>query len=332
MINTTQAQASAKNVVYQITSLSPSSLITLFEIDATSLAADMGVIDNDAKLFRFHNNISLINTNIKWNGEWYIAAPISAEGFDLNAKGTLPTPRLGISVNPDGVSLIGTLKDRIRVIGDLVGAKVTRIRTFAAYIDRENFLDDLPDGFVPDPNSELPRDIYYIDRKSMETKMSIEWELASVLDVEGIQLPLRRVIARCCQFSYRGDGCFYEYNSRRDTTEHGSNSSLPQAAPPIATSVNEMITDIISPSKLIDMGAWDSTKDYVIGHSVYITKNNLKYYFVAKVSNKNQQPPDKNFWIADVCSKDIVGCRKRWSSIGHGYLPFGGFLSCNRVG
>ena len=60
---------------------------------------------------------------------------------------------------------------------------------------------------------ELTPDIYYIDRKSIEDKVSITYDLASLLDVEGVKLPSRLLLSKNCPFAYRGEGCLYEYGS-----------------------------------------------------------------------------------------------------------------------
>ena len=84
------------------------------------------------------------------------------------------------------------LKYAIRDLDSLVGAKLTRTRTFAKYLDCQNFYSDCsnlitgtgsellsntapaPEGFDPDPNAYFPPDIYYIDRKSGENKNTVE--------------------------------------------------------------------------------------------------------------------------------------------------------------
>src|SRR3990167_7274394 len=131
-MNINQAQTSLKNLNAELFSLLPSTLVTLFEIDVTDLSDELGIeLGNDAKLFRFHNNVKLLNTSIIWQGNTYIAAPVIADGFETSSKGKLPRPRLGISVNGEGIEALAILKNTLRDLEDLVGAKVTRRRTFA---------------------------------------------------------------------------------------------------------------------------------------------------------------------------------------------------------
>lgn len=327
-----QAQTSAKRIISESTSLSPANVVTLFEIELNTIANDRGIfLSENSKFFRFHNNIKLFSTSIFFQGKEYYAIPILASGFEFSSRGTLPVPKLSLSVNEEGELILALLKDSIRKLGDLIGAKVTRKRTFSKYLDAVNFPNNTaPEGFSPDSNAEFTPEIYYIDRKSNETKSVIEFELASILDVENIQLPGRMVFGERCVWHYRGEGCLYEYAVRRDTDIHGSTSSLPIHAPPVANYQDELIEDIISPTKISDPELYQSGKTYAKGSAVFITKTGRNYYFIAKVEGVTASPPNLNYWEPDECSKTIRGCRLRWANLGNGFLPFGGFPGVNR--
>jgi lambda family phage minor tail protein L len=113
----------------------------------------------------------------------------------------------------------------------LEGAKLTRIRTLARFIDAANFesADYLltEDNFAlmyedstfiyqevgnpfgaPDPTAEFPREIFFVDRKSAENRDVVEFELASAFDMAGIRAPKRQCITRC-QWVYRSAECSY---------------------------------------------------------------------------------------------------------------------------
>lgn len=320
----------------ELCSLTPSAVIELFEIDVTQIAVDVGVLNSsdltynyNAGVFRFHNNIKLLGTSIWWKGIEYIALPIQAEGFEMNSKGTLPTPKLRLSVSDDGVPLLSALKEKIYQIGDLTGAKVTRIRTFLKYLDAKNYLSEIVNDVLdPDSNVELPRDVYYIDRRSAENKMVLEFELASLLDIEGVKLPGRLVNATKCLHQYRGEGCNYEYRVRK-TSIHGD-ATLPTTAPAVANDKDEQFTDILGVTTIKDKGQWQGNTLYLKGDSVYITKNNLNYYFVASTDNPLTGPPNSKYWVSDSCSKLVAGCRIRWATRSNA-LPFGGFPSVNKL-
>ena len=236
-----QARKSIKSLMYEATNLSPSSLIHLFEFDLTSVVKsigsslvndgeDIGIAFGDpddadnANILRFHNNIKVIDSYIFWQGKTYFPAPIQAEGFDISSRGTLPTPVLRITAQKEEeIEALSILRRTVHKYGDIIGAKVTRIRTFAKYLDAKNFSDisqvdstqgaypsPFPDEYEPDPYAEFPRDVFYVERKSSENKVNLEYELSALIDVEGIKLPRRVVLSQKCGFTYRGCGCFYE--------------------------------------------------------------------------------------------------------------------------
>ena len=239
IIDKGQAKKSIKSLMYQVTSLSPSSLIHLFEFDLTSVVKSIGssLVDDgedvgisftddedNSNILRFHNNIKVIDSYIFWQGKTYFPAPIQAEGFDISSRGTLPTPILRITAQKEEeIEALSILRRAVHKYGDIVGSKVTRIRTFAKYLDAKNFSDiseadstqgvypsPFPDEYEPDPYAEFPRDVFYVERKSSENKVNLEYELSALMDVEGIKLPRRVVLSQKCGFSYRGCGCFYE--------------------------------------------------------------------------------------------------------------------------
>ncbi|MEK6879970.1 MAG: phage minor tail protein L, partial [Nanoarchaeota archaeon] len=286
---------------------------------------------------RFHNNVKLLDTPITWKGNQYVAAPVQAIGFEMNGRGTLPTPKLAISVNPEGIPALALLKQQLSQLDDLIGAKVTRIRTYAENLDPINFLGTNINYSTYDPTiepPELPRDIYYIDRKSAENKTIIEFELASILDVEGVKLPNRMVLANRCTATYRCEGCLYEYKVRFNEEIHGDAvaSNLPDEAPPMANDKDELITEIIN-APIVNPVPFDNNnlRLYLKGASVYITKNGVPYYFVAKTPFPKIGPPDLRYWIADQCSKSIKGCKIRWKDEGAGTLPFVAFPGTDRI-
>ena len=239
------AQSSFKSVSAELANLNPSAIITFFEIDVTNVMesnniSNLGVEadaygvtqDVQGNILRFHNSINVFNSFLKWQGFTYYPAPIQGEGFETSSRGTLPTPTLTIATQGSQQDLMGLLRHQIRKFGDVVGAKVTRIRTFAKYLDVDNFLavnsegkvspnalqdmatenlGEIPIGFEPDPYAELPRDIYYIERKESENKSILRYQLSSNLDLEGVKIPKRLILANRCMFDYRGPGCWYQH-------------------------------------------------------------------------------------------------------------------------
>ena len=67
--------------------------------------------------------------------------------------------------------------------------KLTRIRTFARFLDAANFTDG---NLLADATQHLPIEVWFIDRKSNEDGQSMQFELASSLDLISIRLPRRQ--------------------------------------------------------------------------------------------------------------------------------------------
>ena len=176
----------------------PGAIIELFELQLNT--AQHGTND----LYRFHAGTSLNNNgSVYWGGNEYIPFPIEADGFEYSGNGQLPRPKIRVS------NILSTITALLLTLPDgLEGAKVTRIRTLARYIDAVNF----PSGvspYSPDPTAEFPREIYTIDRKTVENRDVVEFELAAAFDLAGVSAPKRQCIANICQWVYKSTECGY---------------------------------------------------------------------------------------------------------------------------
>lgn len=351
----------SRDIRENLLSSSPSQLIELFEIDFSEIhpvtktlsygnnqPTNMGVlrIYNNFNLFKLTNNPYGI---INWQNNSYYPFPIKAEGFEYNSSTTLPTPKISISnFSPDNSnnSFYNYIRMQIQSLDDIIGAKFTRIRTFLKYLNSSNFQE----GYnIYATNTgiyeiELPKDIYYIDRKTIENASIVEYQLNTILDLENLTFPGRTIYSKKCPFQYRGEGCCYEYNSRltslhsgiyADTVNPDFNVKGLLTAPPVATENNQLFIGGIFPTGQIgasaifritgsnqgsngslgNSGAWNINNTYVSGDFVFLENKNLKNYFVCiknHISNVFDTPLNKNYWEADVCSKDISACRLRW--------------------
>ena len=112
-----------------IQAIAPSALIELFQLELNVLQHGI------AETYYFHAGTSLSNNGeVVWNGQPYMALPIEVEGFEYSGQGTLPRPKLRIS------NIMSTITALILTLPEgLEGAKLTRIRTLARFIDSENF-------------------------------------------------------------------------------------------------------------------------------------------------------------------------------------------------
>jgi len=159
------------NFAETTTSLTPGCYIELFEVDTTVIGG--------GDVFRFVPHGYDVS-NVFWQGEEYIRFPVEIEGFEWNATSQAP-PQPSLRLSNVNKFVLGA----VLTLGDLVGAKVTRWRTYI------QFLDNQPQA---DPNAHFPPDIFYIQQKTSHNKIQIEWTLSSALDLPGIRLPRRQVL------------------------------------------------------------------------------------------------------------------------------------------
>ena len=114
--------------------INPGAVIELFtlQLDAT--------LHGSTTIYRFHNGANLnANGEVVWAGNSYLRFPIECTGFEFTGTGTLPRPTISVS------NIFGTLTaimqdvNQTTVGNDLNGAKLTRIRTLARFLDAVNF-------------------------------------------------------------------------------------------------------------------------------------------------------------------------------------------------
>jgi lambda family phage minor tail protein L len=198
--------------------VAPSAVIELFELELN--ATQHGVNET----YRFHAGTNLnSNGQLVWAGNAYLRFPIEADSFEYSGNGQLPRPKIRCS------NIMGTITALLLSLPDgLEGAKVSRIRTLARYIDGANFPGGTNPYGTPDPTAEFPREVFYVDRKVAETRDVVEFELAASFDLAGVRAPKRQCIANICQWVYRSAECGY-------------------GGPPVATKNGEIIRPNVSP-------------------------------------------------------------------------------------
>ena len=185
-------------VFSDLQSINPSAIIELFSLQLST------AIHGANTVYRFHNGSSLnANGEIVWAGNSYLRFPVKAEGFAFQ-RGQLPRPTLTISNLSSAPSISALLLSVNETTpgNDLTGAVVTRIRTLAKFLDAVNFANGT--NATADNTAEFPQEIYYIDRKSGETRDVVSWELAAVFDLAGIRVPKRQ----CTRSEFPSIGTF----------------------------------------------------------------------------------------------------------------------------
>lgn len=113
-----------QSITSEIQKLEPSAIVELFEIDATTIGGSV---------LRFHAGTNGLRQNVVWQGNTYTPFPLQTTGFDFTGNGQLPRPKLVMSNATGALTMLVLLYD------DLLGAKVTRRRTLAKYLDAVNF-------------------------------------------------------------------------------------------------------------------------------------------------------------------------------------------------
>ena len=185
----------------ELNKINPSSVIELYELELTvGLHIPTGNPNNLDTVFRFHAGANLNNFGqIIFNGNSYQRIAVKVEGFEDTSKGTIPRPTLTFS-NLGGITkdtTVMTMSDFLNVVNtvtpgnDLLNAKVTRLLPLASALDNANFVGDNPFGT---PSTDRLQDrIYYIDRKAVENRQIVQFELVSVLDMQNKKIPARIV-------------------------------------------------------------------------------------------------------------------------------------------
>jgi lambda family phage minor tail protein L len=191
---------------------SPSAIIELFEIQLFT------AIHGESTVYRFHNGTNAVNNGqITWAGNGYQRMPIEADGFEYAGTGSLPRPTIRVS------NLFGTITAILLALPNgLEGAKLTRIRTLARYLDAVNFSGGVNPLGTPDPSAEFPREVFYISQKTQENRDVVEFQCAAAFDLAGVRLPRRQAIANICQWQYRGTECGYTGVSYFDANDNAT--------------------------------------------------------------------------------------------------------------
>jgi len=154
----------------QLTATDP--IIELFELDCSLIGGSV---------YYFTPMTTANLTSVQFAGKTWEPIPISIEGFSYSGGEAPSKPTMTISNT--ALQLVGP----IIALRDLVGAKITRYRTF------ERFLTT---GSSPDSTALLPKDIFYINKKVVQNPLNIQWELSSTLDKTGLKLPRRLFLRR----------------------------------------------------------------------------------------------------------------------------------------
>ena len=171
-------------VFSEVQKINPSAIIELYTLQLDNS------LHGATTTYRFHSGSNLnANGEIVWAGNAYQRFPIEASGFAYQ-RGQIPRPKLVVSNALGTLSAILLTVNETTTGNDLTGATFTRITTMARFIDYVNFSNNT--NSTADPNAEFKREIYTIDRKSLENRDVVEFELAAAIDMAGVKAPKRQ--------------------------------------------------------------------------------------------------------------------------------------------
>jgi lambda family phage minor tail protein L len=137
---------------------------------------------------------------VYFNSLQYFPAPIKGIGFEVSGNEKSPRPTLQMAPTD-------LIRAAVATYNNLIGAKVTRIRTLEKYLDGQ---------VTADPTAKFPLNVNRISRVIGRTKTLIEWELSSYIDIETVMLPRRQVLRDACLAEYRyydSDTGTFDYTS-----------------------------------------------------------------------------------------------------------------------
>ena len=191
----------------ELNKINPSSIIELFELEltvGTHIAADNP--QNLPTIYRFHAGANLNNFGeVIFRNNSYQRVAVEVQGFEKKSNSTVARPTItfsnlgGIVQNPT-TGLVITMSDFLNNVNlvtphnDLVSAKFTRKMPLASALDNANFASGTnPFGT---PSSDRLRDeIFVIDRKAIENRKIVQFELVAAHDLENRLIP-QRVVTR----------------------------------------------------------------------------------------------------------------------------------------
>lgn len=290
----------------EVSNLASSALIDLFvlSLDATETRQAF-------ELF-FHTGTSSVRGSVWFNSQEYIPLPVEISGLEISAQGMMPTPVLRVG------NVTGVVSDLLAWGDDFIGAKLTRRRTFMRFLDARNFLD----GINPDANPLLsfPDTVFFVEQKTAETALLVEFRLVSAVDVSHLKLPRRQVVANLCSWVYRGESCGFMagYTSAEQTQ---IDPQWMWSSQKTYNPVDPLLS--VSPLNWIAFSQTSATDSTVIPwRALTVILGN---------ANSPNPPPhlDLTRWKRDYCSHTLADCKKHFGP--YSALPFGGFVGTHLI-
>lgn len=170
-----------------LTSLSPDAIVELYELDTSGAHKLDGTEIINGEVFCWTPG-TIGDTPVRFGGVVYTPMAIYGSGYEWSGQGTVPQPKIQVQ------NIGGIVSGLAIEFDDLVGATVTRIRTFVKHLDGQS---------EANPNIMMEPDVFEINRKSMHNKSLIEFELATPFEALNRLVPSSLVMRNTCRHTYR---------------------------------------------------------------------------------------------------------------------------------
>ena len=311
------AEEGKNKVADSLLDLQPTAILELFRIFPDKV--------NKPTLFLGFHGGTVFNKSLTWQGVQYLPLSMESEGFDIFGDGKLARPKLKV-LNKDYI-----ITNFLQNYNDLINAKIVRKRVSVKYLDDTNFDGSNPFG-IADPKAELTNETWLVGRKTQESKVFVELELASPLDLESFNVNYREVVSKFCYWKYRGEGCRYaglpvEKADESPFVDQNGGVVVPSYnAPTGAGGVVSPVDFFNDPS-----AEWSIKKSYAKGDIIYLKNNStlikpldgtandeeipLKTVYVCVGANSSKSPESNpTYWQKDACSKKLSACQRRFNS------------------
>lgn len=266
---------------------------------------------------------NVFKENIIWQGVKYVPLSVETEGFEMLGDRRLPRPRIRVANDNQLITYL------LQNNNDLVNAKVIRKKAFIKNLDDANFDGGNPWGQA-NASAEILDETWLMGRKTHESKVMVEFELNSPLDLESFSVNSRAVVSKYCAWQYRGEGCRYK-------------------GVPIERDDGSPFTDVDGATvipNLTDGGTgfynnpdyhWNAERTYTRGNVVVVPNKKImvppyngpvpadpapvgdgtepvKTCYICVSGNKGQRPElNPTYWQKDGCTKHLYACKKRFN-------------------
>jgi lambda family phage minor tail protein L len=260
----------------------------------------------------FHGG-SIYSQSITWQGFQYLPLSMESEGFDILGDGKLARPKIRVA-NQNNI-----ITQLLQVHKDFKNAQFVRKRVSVKFIDDVNFEGGNPFGEA-DPKAELTDETWLMGRKTQESRLFVEFELNSPLDLESFSVNSRSIISKFCYWQYRGEGCRYQgLPIERDDGEKFQDLDGNGVAPDDNPSFFNIPTGIWSVSGEYNKGnivVTESPTIFLANPNPNLKGEPLKTAYVCVQDNRGQSPEgNPSYWQKDGCTKKLSACRKRFNTI-----------------